>query len=261
MSKSNTRVIVILNEKGGCCKTTTTIQIIAGLAKKYKVLLIDLDQKASSTKHITGNASHKKGIYDLFLSEGALSLNKICVKPKGKWGNLLVAPADRRMAKLGAALIEHEILDCDRILQKAVEQTNNFFDFIVIDTSGDLMVTDTKNAMIAATEYLIVTDTSTYSVDSVKVTLAFGEKIKKTYNHKLRYLGTLLGGFKKPHLADKQDTLAALEKIPGFLSDYIIPDDAKVDVAQKANKPLEQVAKQSPAAKKYRQLTKYIEAN
>ncbi len=254
----NTRVITVLNEKGGCGKTTSVIQLAYYLAKNYKVLLIDIDKQASSTIHLTGRADHKSSSYDLFKSEGDIPVKKVVVKPSGNWGNLILVPADRRLTTLEQELSAS--IDRDRILKRAVDRTGGFFDFIVIDTPPVLGI-ETRNALIASTHYLLVTDLSEYSEIGVSNARIFADRVKERANNSLKEIGVLLTGYEKANAKVVKEALNNMKKEELFLRDWIIPHSVKVLEAQRQNQALGEAFPSSIVAKTYMRFATHIMEN
>lgn len=250
-----TWVIVVINEKGGCGKTTTSVQIAYNLAKIGNVLLIDLDQSAYATMHLTGKTDHPKGIFDVLSTEGKIPLNEAAVKLPPNWGNLLLIPADRRLKDL--SLYMNNMLNRDWVLKRSLDATNSFFKYIVIDTPPNLGV-ETTNALLSATHYLIVTDASQYSQKAISVVRFYAQRVKEQVNPELKELGLLLTCFQKNTSNDVKETLTFLKNDELFLKDHIIPHSVKVGESQKLNKALGDAFPSTLIAKKYKKLSHHL---
>lgn len=249
------RVITVLNEKGGCGKTTTVIQLAYYLAKNNKVLLIDIDKQASSTIHLSGRADHKKSSYDIFKSEGDIPLKKVVIQPKPYWGNLLLVPADRRLTTLEQELAGS--IDRDRILKRAITKTENYFDFIIIDTPPVLGI-ETRNALIASSHYLLVTDLSQYSEIGVDNARLFADRVRERANKKLVEIGILLTGYEKANAKVVREALKTMKQEDSFLKEWVIPHSVKVLEAQRQNKAIGDVFPSSPIARVYKKFADHI---
>jgi chromosome partitioning protein len=153
------RIISIVNQKGGCGKTTTAINLAACLAmKERRVLLLDLDPQGHSCLglgHRPEGAS--PSLYDVFCGEA--DLNEVLV-PQVQPGltiapsNLLLSAAEQSLA--GANDRERRLLNQFRILRTP-------FDYILIDCPPSLGLL-TINALRASDEAFVPVETSLFSL-------------------------------------------------------------------------------------------------
>jgi chromosome partitioning protein len=164
-------VVSIINNKGGVGKTTTAINLAAGLQALYKkkVLLIDLDPQ--------GNAAMGLGLdpYDTKLFPYTIAdvlLNKASIKSaayNGKYCDILVN--NMYSYDKVSSLKDYSILD------KIIDKEKPKYDLIIIDTPPSIEFF-TSNAIVAAGVLLIVTEFSTYSMKGVSVLLSLLENWK-----------------------------------------------------------------------------------
>src|ERR671914_1242825 len=96
-------IVAIANQKGGVGKTTTAINLAAGLALRGKpTLLIDLDPQANSTMSFLDITQVQRSVYDA-IADAAVPLSDVIVK--SPLANLSVAPSRIALAKLESKLI------------------------------------------------------------------------------------------------------------------------------------------------------------
>ncbi|MDY6836483.1 MAG: ParA family protein [Thermodesulfobacteriota bacterium] len=192
------RIIASANQKGGCGKTTTAINLSASLAARgQKVLLIDFDPQAHATMGLSIRPSDLKGtIYDVMKpgTNGFVGLDDIIIPVRD---NLHLAPSN---AMLSA--VEQELSGVDgresRLLC-VIESVKKAFDYIIIDcppSIGHLCF----NALRACNEVIIPIDLSLFSLRGVsklmEIVILLKEKLGDDietralitmYDHRTRY--------------------------------------------------------------------------
>lgn len=174
------RIIAFLNQKGGVGKTTTTINVGAGLTMlKKKVLLIDLDSQASLT-HSCGLESHelKHTLYDLLkkeclFEEAAVKKNDLTIVP----ASIALSGLEKECADFGG---EYTLKQTLKSFPK--------FDYILIDCPPSLGFL-TLNALAAAQEVLIPVQTEFLALQGLSQLLDTISVIQQKINPKLRVAG------------------------------------------------------------------------
>jgi chromosome partitioning protein len=177
------RTIAFLNQKGGVGKTTSTVNIGAGLVQlKKKVLLIDLDPQASLT--------HSLGIEPLELTCTIYELlKKECLFEEAalKKNNVTILPAS--IALSGFEKECTQIDDKEYILKKTIK-TLPKFDYILIDCPPSLGFL-TINALAAAQEIIIPVQTEFLALQGLSQLLDTITVIQQNINPKLHVSGII----------------------------------------------------------------------
>jgi chromosome partitioning protein len=189
-AETKTSIIVIANQKGGCGKTTTCINLSTALAKMdKKVLIIDLDAQAQTSLGVgIDTDSLKYSIYDVMVKN--LELESAIVPTDIQ--NLDIAPASAMLT--GAQLEIANLLGREWILRTSIykminTQTRNY-DYIIMDCSPSLNLT-TINGLASAQFILIPAQTHYFSLEGMKELLSTIKIVKERLNLQLQILGIL----------------------------------------------------------------------
>jgi chromosome partitioning protein len=175
-------IIAIANQKGGCGKTTTAINLAASLAmNKKRTLLIDLDPQAHATLGLGIEA--KKTIYDVLskLNKKSAELKDVLIKVNE---NFDIIPSSILLST-----IEQELADEIGRESRLNEVLSNFkepYDYILIDCPPNLGLL-TINALRAAHEAIIPVEASRFSLEGVSHLKEIIDLIKDRLNHSVSY--------------------------------------------------------------------------
>ena len=176
------RIIAIMNQKGGVGKTTSSVNMAAGLAMQgKKVCLIDLDPQGHASLHLGiepfGNVPTA---YDVFSGFKTLAETRQLVAK-----NLWVVPAT-----LDLAATELELVDADNreiVLRQAIRKMAETepFDYIIMDCPPSLGVL-TINALTAASEVIIPLQPHFFALQGLSKLLETTALVRRRLNRELR---------------------------------------------------------------------------
>jgi chromosome partitioning protein len=205
-------IVTLTNQKGGCAKTTSAINLSAGLAiiernlnpdNPKKILLVDVDPQVQATKTVSGGVLSESAVqdtervqlYDLLISEDPPptvdTIEKALIPEIGgeKLDNLFYIYASHaRTAESQEILatLDHR----DYRLRDALDQVRGLFSWIIIDTPPGLGWLLT-NALVAADYVVVPVETSAYGLDGLVQTELTLTRVKKRINRGLQILGIL----------------------------------------------------------------------
>src|SRR5262245_29880571 len=144
------RRLAVANQKGGVGKTTTAINLGAGLAElDYRVLIIDLDPQGNATTGVGVNPRNlETSMYDVIINEVPI---ENCIEATS-FRNLFVAPAALDLAGAEIELVPAFIRELR--LRRALEAVEDDYDFVLIDCPPSLGLL-TVNVLAAAHDVLV----------------------------------------------------------------------------------------------------------
>lgn len=216
--KRKTRVVVVANQKGGCGKTTSVLNLAAALALKgKKVSVIDCDQQTNATQGLGLDLDtlpdDRFTVVDAYLASRPMReierpLSPLEADEPRLGGNLWLAAGSRGMSgvqiRFDAQINEMRArqaitdLDADSLrdeqrlrLKDSVDSLRGERDFVFIDTGPDLGFALTT-ALIAADFYLVPVIPSAYDIEGLKMLLKVASQIRDRYATNLSLLGVLL---------------------------------------------------------------------
>jgi len=250
------RIIAVANQKGGVGKTTTAVNLAAGLAlAERKTLLIDLDPQGNAT---TGLGVDKTGlqrtIYHVLLEGVRIEDARIGTDLEF----LGLVPSDIDL--VGAEIELVAVDDRERRLKQALAPVKGSYDFIIIDCPPSLGLL-TLNALTAADRALVPLQCEYYSMEGLAHILHTIGLVKEKLNPNLEIEGVVLTMF------DGRTSLAAQVKseVQGHLQrqvmQTIIPRNIRITEAPSHGKPIMAYDLRSPGSTAYLELTKEVLAH
>jgi len=180
------KIFCVANQKGGVGKTTTTVNLAAGLAKlDQRVLLVDLDPQGNATMGAGINkAKLTASIYEVLLGMSDVAT----AKQRSESGRFDVLPANRELA--GAEVEMVSLDNRDKRLREALAKVDADYDFILIDCPPALSLL-TLNGLCAAHGVIIPMQCEYYAPEGLSDLANTIKKVSANLNPDLKIVGLL----------------------------------------------------------------------
>jgi chromosome partitioning protein len=189
------RTIAVVNQKGGCGKTITSINLSAFLAcEQRRVLLVDMDPQGHATLGLLTDAVQpSRTMYEVFLRDAGRQPTALCDVIRTVRENLDVAPADILLSAVSETLAG--LVGRENILSDAIASVEDDYDYVVVDCPPNVGVL-TFNALKACSEAIVPMDPSFFSLHGLGKLLETIDVLAKETDHNIavRALVTLYSG-------------------------------------------------------------------
>jgi chromosome partitioning protein len=242
------KTIAIVNQKGGCGKTTTAVNLAVAFARsRQRVLLVDLDPQGHAGMGVgLDTDSLERTICDALLNP-EVALSDIIVKTSIEW--LDVAPSNIALA--GAEVAMQRMLGKELILGELLRTVEDHYDIAIIDCPpalGLLML----NTLVASTEVVIPIQVHFYAYEGLKNLLETIRLLRQRFQPCFaRTLGMVLTFVEDRPLYTRKVQTKLRELFGELIFSTVIHKTVKLVEAPDSGKSIFNFAPSSKAAQEY----------
>lgn len=185
-SRAGPRVFCVANQKGGVGKTTTAVNLAAGLAQLgRRVLLVDLDPQGNATMGSgIDKATRSVNLYHVLIDQEPLERATI----RSEEGGYDVLPSNRELS--GAEIDLVTMPDRERKLGEAIKATETKYDYVLIDCPPTLSIL-TLNGLAAANGVIIPMQCEYFALEGLSDLVNTIKRVYRNINPNLSLIGLL----------------------------------------------------------------------
>jgi len=226
------RIFCIANQKGGVGKTTTTVNLAAGLALEgCRVLVVDLDPQGNATM---GSGIDKRqldaSVYDLLLGATGVAV----ARRRSDKGGYDIVGANRELSGAEVELVELE--QRERRLKEALAAVRDEYDFVLIDCPPSLSLL-TLNGLVAAHGVIVPMQCEYFALEGLSDLVNTIKQVHANLNPQLQIIG-LLRVMYDPRITLQQQVSEQLKAHFGTkVFDTVIPRNVRLAEAPSYGQP------------------------
>jgi chromosome partitioning protein len=245
------KIISIINQKGGVGKTTTVINLAAGLAQQEKkILVIDLDPQGNATTGLglSNLENSSETIYGVL--NGTMPISKVIKKTDVKNLDIITSNVDLSGLEVETASDNERAFILKVKLTAYLNDSSGYYDYILIDCPPSLSLL-TIMALVASHSLVVPLQTEFFALEGLTQLMKTIERIKVNLNPELKIRGILLTMYDKRNKLSSQVEKEARDYFKEKVYLTIIPRNVRLSEAPSHGIPVLLYDKSCPGSKSY----------
>ena len=249
------KIISVINQKGGVGKTTTVINLAAGLSMQgKKILVIDLDPQGNATTGLglSNTENSEDTIYSVL--NGNKKLHDVIQKTKFENLDLIASNVDLSGLEVETAGDSRRAFILKDELTAYLNDSGGSYNYILIDCPPSLSLL-TIMALVASNSLLVPLQTEFFALEGITQLMKTIERIKKNLNPELSIRGILLTMFDKRNKLSGEVEKEARDYFKDKVYTTVVPRNVRLSEAPSHGVPVLIYDKSCPGSKSYFSLT------
>ncbi|MDC1146178.1 AAA family ATPase [Candidatus Pelagibacter sp.] len=245
------QIISVINQKGGVGKTTTVINLAAGLAKQEKkILVIDLDPQGNATTGLglSNIENSNKTIYGVL--NGSMTISEVIKKTEFKNLDIVTSNVDLSGLEVETAGDNERAFILKVKLAAYLNDSGASYDYILIDCPPSLSLL-TVMALVSSNSLVVPLQTEFFALEGLTQLMKTIERIKVNLNPDLKIRGILLTMYDKRNKLSSQVEKEARDFFNEKVYSTVIPRNVRLSEAPSHGMPVLSYDKSCPGSKSY----------
>ena len=245
------KIISVINQKGGVGKTTTVINLAAGLTMKGKrILVIDLDPQGNATTGLglSNNDNSDRTIYGVL--NGTRKVSEVITKTNIENLDLITSNVDLSGLEIETAGDTRRAFILKEQITSYLNDSRGSYDYVLIDCPPSLSLL-TIMALVASNSLVVPLQTEFFALEGLTQLMKTIERIKANLNPELLIKGILLTMYDKRNKLSSQVEAEAREYFKDKVYQTVVPRNVRLSEAPSHGVPVLIYDKTCPGSKSY----------